>query len=121
MQKKLKDPKLNKKKIGKFYICDLLDDKMKKKIQYILILCTLLSCSAFAQNPELITTVSKNKLGLNQRLKIQFTVNKQGADNFDPPNFKNFQIVSGPSQAISQSWINGQASFSLILRILKTS
>lgn len=112
MQKKLKDPKLNKKKIGKFYICDLLDDKMKKKIQYILILCTLLSCSAFAQNPELITTVSKNKLGLNQRLKIQFTVNKQGADNFDPPNFKNFQIVSGPSQAISQSWINGQASFS---------
>ena len=64
MQKKLKDPKLNKKKIGKFYICDLLDDKMKKKIQYILILCTLLSCSAFAQNPELITTVSKNKLGL---------------------------------------------------------
>ena len=27
-------------------------------------------------------------------------------------NFKNFQIVSGPSQSISQSWINGKESFS---------
>ena len=84
----------------------------KNKILYILILCALCSWSAFAQTPELISTVSKNKLGLNQRLKIQFTVNKQGADNFEPPNFKNFQIVSGPSQSISQSWINGKASFS---------
>ena len=78
----------------------------------MLILCALLSWPAFAQTPELVTTVSKNKLGLNQRLKIQFTINQQGADNFEPPNFKNFRIVSGPSQSISQSWINGKASFS---------
>jgi len=84
----------------------------KNTILYILILCALWSLPAFAQTPELISTVSKNKLGLNQRLKIQFTINKQGADNFEPPNFKNFQIVSGPSQSISQSWINGKASFS---------
>lgn len=71
-----------------------------------------MSMSAFAQTTELITTISKNKLGLNQRLKIQFTINKQGGDNFKAPNFKNFQIISGPSQSISQSWINGKASFS---------
>jgi len=85
---------------------------MKRRIKYMLILCALLSWPAFAQTPELVTTVSKNKLGLNQRLKIQFTINQQGADNFEPPNFKNFRIVSGPSQSISQSWINGKASFS---------
>lgn len=85
---------------------------MKRIIKYMLILCALLSWPAFAQTPELVTTVSKNKLGLNQRLKIQFTINQQGADNFEPPNFKNFRIVSGPSQSISQSWINGKASFS---------
>ncbi len=78
----------------------------------MLIICALLSWPAFAQTPELVTTVSKNKLGLNQRLKIQFTINQQGADNFEPPNFKNFRIISGPSQSISQSWINGKASFS---------
>lgn len=85
---------------------------MKRRIKYMLIICALLSWPAFAQTPELVTTVSKNKLGLNQRLKIQFTINQQGADNFEPPNFKNFRIISGPSQSISQSWINGKASFS---------
>tara|TARA_B110000003_G_scaffold172618_1_gene172194 strand:- start:35691 stop:37409 length:1719 start_codon:yes stop_codon:yes gene_type:complete len=68
--------------------------------------------SVYGQTPELTASVSKNKLGLNQRLRIQFTINKQGADNFQAPNFQNFQIVSGPSQSISQSWINGKASFS---------
>ena len=85
---------------------------MKQKIYYILILCALMSLSTYAQTPELVASVSKNKLGLNQRVKIQFTINKQGADNFQAPNFKNFQIVSGPSQSISQSWVNGNASFS---------
>ena len=85
---------------------------MKQKIYYILILCALMSVSIYAQTPKLVASVSKNKLGLNQRVKIQFTINKQGADNFQAPNFKNFQIVSGPSQSISQSWVNGSASFS---------
>ncbi len=85
---------------------------MKQKIYYILILCALMSLSTYAQTPELVASVNKNKLGLNQRVKIQFTINKQGADNFQAPNFKNFQIVSGPSQSISQSWVNGNASFS---------
>jgi len=71
-----------------------------------------MSLSTYAQTPELVASVNKNKLGLNQRVKIQFTINKQGADNFQAPNFKNFQIVSGPSQSISQSWVNGNASFS---------
>ena len=85
---------------------------MKQKIYYILILCALMSVSIYALTPKLVASVSKNKLGLNQRVKIQFTINKQGADNFQAPNFKNFQIVSGPSQSISQSWVNGSASFS---------
>ena len=66
----------------------------------------------FAQEASLEATVSKNKLGLNQRLRIEFSVNKQGGDNFTPPSFANFKIVGGPSQSVSQSWINGKASFS---------
>lgn len=64
-----------------------------------------------AQEPTLTATVSKNKLGVNQRLRIEFAVNKQGADHFKPPNFRNFRVVGGPSQSISQSWIGGKASF----------
>jgi len=61
---------------------------------------------------EFKTTVSKNRLGVNQRLRVEFTVNKQGADNFSPPSFKNFDIVGGPSQSVNQSWINGKSTYS---------
>lgn len=79
---------------------------------YISVFISLLTFSVFAQQAELKVNVSKNKLGLNQRLKIEFSINKQGADNFTPPKFNNFQVIQGPSQSVSQSWINGKVSFS---------
>lgn len=86
---------------------------MKLKLFYISILLFLTSFTMMSQETELTASVSKNKLGVNQRLKIEFEINKQGADNFSPPVFKNFKIVGGPSQSISRSWINGKASFKL--------
>ncbi len=83
---------------------------MKLKF-YITFLISLLSVIAVSQETELTATVSKNKLGVNQRLRIQFAINKQGGDNFKPPNFTHFKVVGGPSQSISQSWINGSVSF----------
>ena len=84
---------------------------MKLKF-YISIFISLLTLSVFAQKAELKVNVSKNKLGLNQRLRIEFSVNKQGADDFTPPKFTNFRVIQGPSQSVSQSWINGKVSFS---------
>ncbi|WP_394974540.1 BatD family protein [uncultured Croceitalea sp.] len=55
--------------------------------------------------------LSKQKLGVNERLRVEFTMNKDG-DNFNPPNFNGFKVVMGPSQSISSSWINGKRSFS---------
>ncbi|ARV07139.1 BatD protein [Polaribacter sp. SA4-10] len=83
---------------------------MKLKF-YISLFISLLSLSVMAQEATLKAKVSKNKLGLNQRLRIEFAINKQGGDNFSPPGFTNFKIVGGPSQSVSQSWINGKSSF----------
>ena len=57
--------------------------------------------------------VSKNSLGINERLRIDFIMNVDG-DNFEQPSFDGFKIVAGPSQQISQSWINGRSSFQKI-------
>ncbi|CAM1334161.1 BatD protein [Tenacibaculum aestuariivivum] len=85
---------------------------MKLKLHILLLLLgCFLSLVVNAQNPILKATVSKNKLGVNERLRVEFSISKQGADNFTAPNFKNFNIVGGPSQSVSQSWINGKASF----------
>ena len=56
-------------------------------------------------------SVSKNSLGINERLRIVFEMNENG-DNFTPPNFKDFSIIGGPNQSVSNSWINGKRSFS---------
>jgi hypothetical protein len=79
---------------------------------YISIFISILTLSVAAQQAALEVSVSKNKLGLNQRLRIEFSINKQGADNFTPPKFKNFKVIQGPSQSVSQSWSNGKVSFS---------
>lgn len=55
--------------------------------------------------------LSKSKLGLNERLRVDFMMNKDG-DNFNPPNFNGFRVLMGPSQSISSSWVNGVRSYS---------
>ncbi|MDX1363794.1 MAG: BatD family protein [Arenibacter latericius] len=55
--------------------------------------------------------LSKDKLGINERIRVDFTMNRDG-DNFTPPDFKGFRVLMGPSQSISSSWVNGVRSFS---------
>jgi len=81
---------------------------MKK---YILLLFLFIGNLLLAQ-VQFEAKVSKNTLGLNERVRIEFTMNADG-DNFVPPNFEasGFRVVGGPSQSVSQSWINGKSSF----------
>lgn len=55
--------------------------------------------------------LSKDRLGVNERLRVDFTMNRDG-DNFIPPDFEGFRVLMGPSQAISSSWVNGVRSYS---------
>ncbi|MEM9141718.1 MAG: BatD family protein [Bacteroidota bacterium] len=67
-----------------------------------------------AQDTNAVTfevKLSKEKLGINERLRVDFTMNKDG-DNFTPPDFSGFNVLMGPSQSISSSWINGVRSYS---------
>lgn len=77
----------------------------------ILFLLLLVTNSIWAQ-VQFEAKVSKNSLGVNERLRIEFTMNADG-DNFQPPNFEasGFRVVGGPSQSVSQSWINGRSTF----------
>jgi hypothetical protein len=82
-----------------------------KFLKVILIpLFTLLSLSLGAQ-VRFEAKVSKQKLGVNERLRVDFEMNQDG-DNFNPPDFDGFRVVGGPNQAISNSYINGKRSYS---------
>lgn len=80
---------------------------------YILLLFACVTGVLTAQDTavKFEATVSKSELGVNERLRIEFTMNKDG-DNFVPPTFNGFQVLMGPNQSVSHSWVNGKRSFS---------
>ena len=81
--------------------------KLKKYISIVLLL--LITSFAFSQ-VKFQAKVSKKKLAVNERLRIDFEMNRDG-DNFNPPSFSNFTLLGGPNQSVSHSWVNGVRSF----------
>lgn len=81
---------------------------MKIKLIF-LTLCIAITQLSIAQ-VKFEAKVSKKKLGINERLRVDFEMNQDG-DNFTQPSFKGFTIVGGPNQSISNSWVNGKRSY----------
>jgi hypothetical protein len=80
-------------------------------IHFIYALFFLLFSLAATAQVKFEAKVSKKRLGVNERLRVDFEMNQDG-DNFTPPNFSGFRVVGGPNQAISNSYINGKRSYS---------
>ena len=82
------------------------------KLNFTVVLAVLFfTVFSFGQEARLVAKVSKKTLGENQRLRISYEINNQEADDFQLPNFKNFKVVQGPSQSVSNSYsfVNGKA------------
>ena len=82
-----------------------------KFIKHISILCLILVTSITSAQVKFEAKVSKKKLGVNERLRIDFEMNQDG-DNFVPPSFKDFAVVGGPNTSVSNSWSGGKRSYS---------
>lgn len=86
---------------------------MKKIGKHIILtLLCFVNVAVFAQESVSFTAkVSKNKLGINERLRVEFTMNKDG-DNFTPPSFEGFRVIGGPNQSVKYEWdSNGKRIF----------
>lgn len=81
-----------------------------KVIKHISIFLILLASSMTYAQVKFEAKVSKAKLGINERLRVDFEMNQDG-DNFNPPDFAGFTVVGGPNQSVSNSWINGTRTY----------
>lgn len=81
-----------------------------KFTKHILITFFLLATSLAFTQVKFEAKVSKKKLGVNERLRIDFEMNQDG-DNFVPPSFSDFTVVGGPNTSVSNKWINGQRTY----------
>ena len=83
------------------------------KIYKTILFYSLFLCFSFGIGQEIRfeSKVSKSRLGINERLRVSFEMNKDG-DNFIAPNFGGFRVVGGPNQSVEYSWVNGRQTFS---------
>ena len=88
---------------------------INRGLTYMLfLLAFVLTAPIQAQEEEAVlfeVKLSKSTLGINERLNIEFSMNRDG-DNFQPPDFEGFRVVMGPTQSISSMWVNGVRSYS---------
>jgi hypothetical protein len=77
-----------------------------KKIVFIL----LLSVHAIFAQIQFEAKVNKQSLALNEKLRIDFTVNGDG-DDFVPPSFEGFRVFAGPYQSVKIDYVNGRGTF----------
>jgi len=82
-----------------------------KITKYISILLLILTTSIASAQVKFEATVSKKKLGVNERLRIDFQMNQDG-DNFVPPSFEDFTVVGGPNTSLSNSYSGGKRTYS---------
>jgi hypothetical protein len=79
---------------------------------YLLFLFTIVSFNFLSAQTKFEARVSRDEIGINENVRIEFYMNFDG-DNLEIPNFQasGFRVISGPSQMVSQSWVNGRSSF----------
>lgn len=81
-------------------------------LRYILVLALMLSTQLLvAQEVRFTASVSRTEVGTGEPFEVSFSVNGNG-ENFTPPNFSGFQLVSGPNVSNSMTSINGNTSVS---------
>ena len=83
-------------------------------MKQLVLLLIILGISVCAQdfNAEL----DRNPVPQSQSFRITFTFSGGDANNvknFTPPDFRGFDVLSGPSQSTSMQWVNGKFNSSI--------
>lgn len=79
---------------------------------FILIFFALGVSQVMAQTATAQVSAKQVQVGVPFEYAVVINAN---ANECTPPNFKGFDVVSGPNQSSSMQWINGQSSFQLTL------
>ncbi|MUP45003.1 protein BatD [Gramella sp. BOM4] len=83
------------------------------KLKYLVLSFLLFAGGVIQAQVRFEAKVSREKLGINERLRVDFEMNEDG-DNFKPPSFDGFTVVGGPNQKISHSILNGKMEYSKV-------
>lgn len=81
-----------------------------KKILFLLFFSCAGLVTTLAQDAKFSVSVSSDSVLLGNYIKVTFQIENTSVDNFEPPTFEGFKVVSGPNVSSSFSIINGVSS-----------
>ncbi len=88
---------------------------MRRVAQHLLSL-VLIPAALAAQDATFVASVGRSVVSAGEQFEVLFTLsggNVSGARNFQPPDFTQFVVMSGPNQSTSMQVVNGQFSGSV--------
>lgn len=81
------------------------------KPMQLTLLLLLFSGAVIAQKaPKFTVAVSTDSILLGNYFQVKFTLENASGENFQPPTFEGFQVISGPNLSSSVSIVNGEVS-----------
>ncbi len=84
-----------------------------------IILSSIVSLAFFAnlsaqENPSKFTVeISTDSILMGNYFEVKFTLENASGQNFEPPTFEDFKVVSGPNQSSNFTVVNGEMSQSI--------
>lgn len=81
-----------------------------KKASFTLLFLLFFGIILAQKAPKFTVEVSTDSILLGNYFQIKFTLENASGENFQPPVFEGFQIVSGPNTSSSISIVNGEVS-----------
>ncbi|HWP81345.1 MAG TPA: BatD family protein [Bacteroidota bacterium] len=92
------------------------NEKRQMKNRVGLFLFLLLPGILRSQDATFVASADRAEVGAGEQFEVSFTLsggNVSGARNFQPPDFGQFVVLSGPHQSTSMQIVNGQFSGSV--------
>ncbi|MFN3269835.1 MAG: BatD family protein [Candidatus Kapaibacteriota bacterium] len=83
-----------------------------KKLLFAVVVFAFLASVVHAEY-KFTATASSTTVSVGEQIQVTFTLNSTNGKNFQPPTFKGFTVLAGPSRSMSTQIINGQISSSM--------
>ena len=81
----------------------------------LLFIIHLFACTCFAQEMVFSTRPAAKKVGIQDRFEVRYSIQNANVQRFSLPTLTDFDVVGGPIQSQSTSYVNGERSSSIEL------
>lgn len=81
------------------------------KARYYILTFFMLCANLVLAQVKFTSSADRTTVGTGEQFEVTFSLNGNGSD-FTPPNFDNFQVLSGPNVSTSMTSINGSTTMS---------